>query len=292
LKPERSKVSQDTNSRVKLGSFDIIGSRSKAVAIIEIPDDKWDLRHLIAAEILKRHKNVKSVLAKVSPRVGVERLRKYILLAGNHDTTVIHKEYGYLLKLDPTKVYFSPREAEERIRIASQVKPGEKVLVMFAGVGPFCIAIAKKQPKVQIVYGVEINKAAFDFFKENIKLNKLEGKVKAFLGDVRDICPKFDENFDRIVMPLPKGAEVYLDIALEKIRDGGTIHFYNWGAEPNPYKQGIEKILSATSVNGYSAKILGKRLVSQYSPRVWKVRIDFQVYKVSNARETEHPNIP
>ncbi len=280
MKLERSKASRDTTSRVKIGSFDIIGSRGKAVAIVEIPDDKWNLRHLIAAEILKRHKSIKSVLAKVSPRAGVERLRKYALLAGDPDTTVIHKEYGYFLKLDPTKVYFSPREAEERMRVASQVRPGEQVLVMFAGVGPYCIAIAKKQPNVGIVYGVEINKAAFDFFQENIKLNRLEGKVKAFLGDVKDICPKFDINFDRIVMPLPKGAEVYLNIALEKIRDGGTIHFYNWGAEPDPFKQGIEKILEETGIKGYDAKILRKRLVSQYSPRVWKVRIDFQVCKV------------
>ena len=66
-------------------SFDIIGSRKKAVAIIEKADK------LQARQIMNKHKNVVSVLAKVSPRSGVYRTRKLKLIEGKRNTEVIHK---------------------------------------------------------------------------------------------------------------------------------------------------------------------------------------------------------
>ena len=53
-----------------LSSFDIIGSREKTVAIVEISDELIEKEKEIAKEIMKRHKNVKSVLKKVSERKG------------------------------------------------------------------------------------------------------------------------------------------------------------------------------------------------------------------------------
>ena len=49
-------------------SFDIIGSREKAVAIVEIPEELKSKENQIAEQILKEHKNVKSVLKKLSER--------------------------------------------------------------------------------------------------------------------------------------------------------------------------------------------------------------------------------
>ena len=114
---------------MKLPSFDIVGSREKAVAIIEMPEDRETAKK-IAEEIMRIHKNVKTVLGKVGERKGEFRIRDYEVIMGEEDTEVVHKEYGCFFKLDPRKVYFSPREATERQRIASLVKPGEKVLEM------------------------------------------------------------------------------------------------------------------------------------------------------------------
>jgi len=127
-------------------SFEIIGSKEKAVAIVEIPEDEDERK--IAEEIMKNNKNVKTVLKKVSDRKGEFRLKEYEIISGDEDTEVIHKEHGYLLKLDPQLVYFSPKEATERQRIAEQVKENETVLVMFGGIGALAVAITKKQPKV------------------------------------------------------------------------------------------------------------------------------------------------
>src|SRR3989344_8213726 len=102
-------------------SYEIIGNKEKAVAIIESSNLlKKDKK--FASEIVKKIKSVQSVLVKTSKRYGILRKRKYKLLLGNKNTEIIHSEHNSLLKLDPQKVYFSPRELTERQKIAHQAR--------------------------------------------------------------------------------------------------------------------------------------------------------------------------
>jgi tRNA (guanine37-N1)-methyltransferase len=257
-------------------SFDIIGSRDKAVAIVEIPPTLKDFEHEVAEAIMKRHRNVKSVLVKESERFGESRIRRYRVIAGDPNTEVIHRESGCLYKLDPQKVYFSPREGRERERIAEMVHEGEMILVMFSGVGPYPIMIAKRRDDVRIV-AVESNPYAHNYCLENIHLNRVQDKVLPLLGDVRDVCPRLASTFDRIVMPLPKGAHQYLDVAIPLLKCGGIIHFYHWAREPDLFSQAEEILSRASESFGRRAEFLGRVRVSQYSPRVWKIRIDAQI---------------
>ena len=65
-------------------SFDLVGNKEKAVAIIEIPDELKKKAKTIAFALMKQHKNVYSVLLKKSPRKGVYRTREMkINLAGD-----------------------------------------------------------------------------------------------------------------------------------------------------------------------------------------------------------------
>src|SRR3989338_9146687 len=91
-------------------AFEIIGNKEKAVAVIEILDSTKKRKRIIAQAIMEHHKNIKSVLEKISARAGIFRTRKYRLIAGDRDTAVIHKESGCLFKLDIRKTYFSPIE--------------------------------------------------------------------------------------------------------------------------------------------------------------------------------------
>ncbi|MGB9630561.1 MAG: class I SAM-dependent methyltransferase [Candidatus Methanodesulfokora sp.] len=255
-------------------SFDIIGSREKAVAIIKMNYEGDPEK--IAEEIMERHKNVKAVLLEESPREGDTRLRKLRLIRGSEDTEVVHVEYGIRIKLDPRLVYFSPREGEERQRIARKVRPGEKVLVMFAGVGPYALAVAKRQPEAHVI-GVEINEIAYRYFLENIRINKMEGRVEAMLGDVRDVCPKFFGMFDRVIMPLPLYAYHFLDIAIKSLKSsGGELHFYYWGGE-DAFEKAEMLVKEEAERLGFSSTVLERRRVSSYSPRTWKVRVDFKL---------------
>jgi tRNA (guanine37-N1)-methyltransferase len=256
-------------------SFEVIGSREKAVAIVEIPEGQDEKK--IAEEIMKKNGNVKSVLKKISGRKGELRLKEYKLIAGEENTEIIHKEYGYLLKLDPQKVYFSPREATERQRIAEQVKAKEIVLVMFSGIGVIPIAIAKKQIDVEKVYGIELNPWAHRYAEENVRMNKLSHKISLIFGDVRDRAKKFFGKCDRVIMPLPFGAEDFLKIAFNCLKERGKIHFYSIGKEDKPFSEALEKIEKNAEVLGKRIKILNQKRVLQYAPGKWKVCIDFQV---------------
>lgn len=258
-------------------SFDIVGSRGGAVAILELDDRLSPYGRIIAEELMRVHKSVRAVYRKASERKGDYRVRELELLAGEPITEVLHKEHGYLLKLDVSKVYFSPREATERQRVASKVKPGERVMVMFAGVGPYAVAIAKAQPLVAQIIAIEINPDAYGYLVENIRLNKLEGKIIPVLGDVRDKAPVFRKCCDRVVMPLPKGAYMFLDEAIECLASSGVVHFYYWGAEDRAFEEGYGLVRSAAERHGCSSYLLETRVVSPYAPRVYKVAIDVVV---------------
>src|SRR3989338_8571440 len=132
-------------------SFDIVGD----IAILEIPPELAKKEKVIAEAVLKIQKNVKTVCKKAGDRSGTYRLKKYKKIIGNGFET-IHKESGCQFKLDISKTYFSVRESTERLRISDKIKKKEKILVLFSGVGPFGIILAKNHTDCKVDM-VEIN---------------------------------------------------------------------------------------------------------------------------------------
>lgn len=255
-------------------SFDIIGNKEKAVAIIDWNEIYDRYKNEIAKAIMELNKNVKSVLFKKTPRKGNLRLYEFEII-GDRNTEVVHKEYGYFLKLDPTKVYFSPRESTERQRIASKVRENEKILYLFSGIAPFAFAIFKKIKDVRI-YCIEINKYAIKYAEENKKINKVENRLFNILCDVRYLNLK--EKFDRILVTLPISTENFLIKALEFAKENTVIHYYNWGKEDNLFEKALNDIEEATKLFNFNYEILEKIKVLPYAPKIYKVRIDFRVF--------------
>jgi tRNA (guanine37-N1)-methyltransferase len=256
-------------------AFDIVGD----VAIIEVPPELKKRKRDIALALKKLHPRVKTVCNKTGERSGKYRLPSLEVLVGK-ETETEHIEYGCRFRVDVGKAYFSGREGTERQRIAGKVKPGERVLVMFSGVCPSPIIIAKKQPKIAKVYGVEINPEAVEYARENIRMNRVPLLVEALCGDVRDVCPglvRGGNRFDRIVMPLPKGAHEFLDVALKCVKKNGIIHFYHWDREDDLYTKALKIIENECKKAGLKCRILEKRKVLPYGPRIWKICIDFRV---------------
>jgi len=255
-------------------AFDVVGD----IAIVEPGAD--------AQKLLEEHKNINVVLAKKGEVEGEYRIRDYEVIASRPEardfsdipaimrprklTETVHKENSCRFKVDPTEAYFSVRLSTERERIAKLVKKGERVLVMFAGVGPYPIVIAKLAEPERVV-GVELNPYAVLFFEDNVALNKMEGKVTAMEGDVKDVVPKLKEDFDRIVMPLPKESETFLYLAAKKIKKGGMIHLY--------------KILHENDVDGFIHEIkksltgVGIDVIKagEYAPGFYRYCFDIQL---------------
>lgn len=250
-------------------SLDVIGSKDRAVAIIEVPEALRGKKKILAGAVMAQHKNVVSVLEKASPRFGTFRTRKLKIIKGSRNTVVIHVENGCRFAVDPRTSYFSQREGTERARAASLIKDGEKVMILFAGVGPFAIIISKKSRPASVV-GIEINPAAVDCFKKSISLNKCSN-VTAVLGDVREKARGY-ANFDRVFMPLPETSFDFLEDARRVLKKGGMMHVYFFAREDEleKKKKFVAEKLPGSSVQGVS-KVL------PYGPRIWKWRMDVKV---------------
>jgi len=199
-------------------AFDVIGK----VIIIKIPDGLERYREEIGRALLLARPEARSVALDRGVR-GEERVRQLEVIAGEPDLETVHVEHGLRFALDPSKVYFSPRLATERLRVTGLVKEGESVLDMFAGVGPFSIHIAKRA-KPSVVRAADINPVAIEYLKRNIRLNKVSG-VEPILSDSSKLQGKIPPA-DRIIMNLPHSAFGFLPVALRLLRPGGTIHLY------------------------------------------------------------------
>jgi len=234
----------------KIGSFDVIGD----IAILKY---KEGVDYISLAEgLIREHKNIKKVAVDYGVS-GFERIRNLRLIIGEGFET-IHKEFGIRLKVDISRVYFSPRLATERWRILEKVKDGEIIFDMFSGCGPFSILIAKYR-RVKI-FACDINPHAIYYLIENIKMNKVKGIIP-LLCDARAMATSI--RADRIIMNLPHSSFNFLDSALKAANKGAYIHYY----EILPRKNEREiKIVELAENLGYKIEILEKRRVHPYSP--------------------------
>ena len=252
-------------------SFDVVGD----IALIQISDKLKKKERVIAETLLKLYKNINVVIKEIGGHKGIYRIQKVKVLAGESRKETEYRESGVRMRFNVEKTYFSPRYGTERLRVANLVKKGEDVLVMFSGVGPFCLVIARNaEPRV--VYGIEINPLAHKYGVENVKLNKLEDKVKLFKGDVRKVVPGIRKKFDRVLMPLPKGGENFLGVALSAVKKNGMIHFYDF-LHQDEFDKAKEKVKKACKESKKKCRILRLVKCGQQSPRVYRVCVDFKI---------------
>ncbi len=252
-------------------SQEIVGD----ILILEIPPELRKKERIIAEAYLQANPHVKTIVRKDEIHSGDYRLRKVQVLAGENKKETVHQENGVKIKLHLESTYFSARSGSERLRIAKQVKPGEKVLVMFSGAAPYPLVIAKHS-QASMVYGIEINPLAHQFALDSVALNNLQNKIRIFEGDVRKILPRIKDTFDRIVMPLPKTGEEFLDAALPKVKKGGVVHLYAFLAEEeiSAYKKKVKGVCEKL---GRPVRILRAVKCGQFSPRVFRVCLDLKL---------------
>ena len=214
-------------------------------------------------------------VCKISAVSGELRTRDIKIIGGERNLETIHKEYGARFKLNVKKVYFSPRLATERKRIADLVKEKEVIVDMFTGVSPFPIIIAKhSNPKV--IYGIEKNKQAFFYAKENVKLNRLLDKIEIFNDDAENIDTIFKDlniKADRIIMNLPFSAQNFFKKALEISNFSSFIHYYDFLKEEE-IDDKIKILRGQAKEVRYKLKIEKINKIKSYSPREFYIGFD------------------
>lgn len=249
-------------------SYDILGN----IAII---DAKGATAKKIAKAVMATNKNVETVLRKGGAISGRYRTRKYHYVAGKRNFIARYRENNSVFEFDVRKAYFSARLAYERRRIINQVRNGERVMVMFAGVGPFAIEIAKAKKKTKVV-AIELNKYAYRYMLDNIRINKTPN-VTPILGDVKKVAEKYYNFADRIIMPLPKDSYSFLGSALEVAKRGCVIHYYAFGESKKAFEQHSKKLIEFFQRHKRGARIVGKRVVRPYSATEVEIVLDAKI---------------
>jgi tRNA (guanine37-N1)-methyltransferase len=248
-------------------SYDTIGS----IAVVKMAEEVVPFAGEIGKAIMATQKAIKTVCMD-SGVVDQFRTRDIKVVAGEKGTETVHREYGLTLKLDISKAFFSPRLATEREMVARQVRPGEVVIDMFAGIGPFSIMIAKnRSPKV--VYAIDMNPDAVDYMKQNVALNKV-GSVVPILGDARERIAEL-EQADRVIMNLPHNAREYVPDAIRSLKPEGVIHYYEIMEEPQVQAR-LSEIADEAVRQGRVMKELARRKVKSYSPTMNFYGFDLQ----------------
>ncbi|MBW2971029.1 class I SAM-dependent methyltransferase family protein, partial [Candidatus Woesearchaeota archaeon] len=100
--------------------------------------------------------------------------------------------------------------------------------------------------------------------------------AEAILGDAREIVPQLGK-FDRIVMPLPKTADQFLDVALSASKPDSIIHFYDFASEAEFPNSTIDKIKKACTAKGRNCKMIANVKCGNFAPGIYRVCVDFKV---------------
>ncbi len=243
-------------------SFDAIG----AVAIMEHGTKQS------AKSFLSRHPFFISVYRKTGIHHGKYRVQKLTLLAGKRTVITEHKESGLRMRVNVAKTYFSPRLSSERLRIARLVKPGEKILVLFGGVAPYALVLAKHTFASHIT-SVELNPVAHKQAQENLTLNKLNHKITVIKADAKSWCLRTKERFDRVIMPLPLTGATFIPAALRVCKSKATVHFYTF-AHDTAFTSAADPLVPACVRAKKQCTVQRIVRVGQSSPHVYRVSVD------------------
>jgi hypothetical protein len=84
------------------------------------------------------------------------------------------------------------------------------------------------------------------------------------------------KTYDRIIMPLPKTADEFLDDALHVSRKGTIIHFYDFLPETQ-FDDALQKIDIACKKRKLKHKILGIVRCGQHAPHIYRICVDFEI---------------
>ena len=128
-----------------------------------------------------------------------------------------HYEYGVKCVVDLQQTFFSPRMAPERMRLCQSVARGERVLVVFAGVGMEALQIVSRT-EAHKVLTIERNAVAVECLRRAQRMLERNKTVKCpdggkgaaerlsiREGDAMEILPTLENSsFDRIIAPRPK----------------------------------------------------------------------------------------
>ena len=257
-----------------MANYDILGD----IAIIKFPDEtSKDEKILKAQELMNSNPSIKTVLEKANKVSGRLRTIKTNFLLGENKKETTYRESGCLFKLNVETCYFSPRLANERLEIAKLIskKKKAKVLVMFAGVAPFSIVIAKNSKPSKVI-SMELGKDCSKYAQENVIKNKVSEIVQVVQGDVKRVIPKLKEKFDFVIMPRPNLKDTFFKQGLFCSKKGTKIVYYGFSPESKKDDMILELEKEAKKLKR-KIKIISVQEAGDIAPYEHRYRIEINV---------------
>ena len=251
------------------GSYQIIGD----ILLAKFTTKSQDKKNKIAKAVLSLLPYVKTV-CEIKEVKGELREPDVRVLTGS-GTVTVHKENDVLYKLDVTKIMFSKGNLSERKRLLPQIKEGETIVDMFAGIGYFSLPIAKFT-KAKQIFSIEKNPTSYNFLTDNISLNKINNVI-AIQGDCKIAAKTLPVKADRIIMGYFPGTEEFLPAAFFLTKQGGIVHFHNIYFEKDLWSKPKEQIEAVAKAMKRDYKIIAKKKVKSVGPRKYHVVVDVKV---------------
>jgi len=244
-------------------SFDLIGD----LALVRLKPGTPGVEQ--AKLLMKLNPEVKGVFARQGALEGEYRISPLRHLAGVDRTLTTHRENGFAFVVDVAQTFFSPRLATERARVCQQVRPGERVLDMFAGVGPFSVQAASRGA---VVLSSEINPVAGRLLLLNAKLNGVASRVRYLPGDASRVANGQARGWaQRIIMNLPGLSTRFLADAIASTAASGAIINIYVRSEKDPSEE----------LKDLGLSILQKRQLKEVSSSEKVYALDLHVPSVS-----------
>ena len=136
----------------------------------------------------------------------------------------------------------------------------------------------------KIIHTCELGKGFIDFTKLLPLVNKGvievantdEAKPKESFESYKTLLKYHNKTYDRIIMPLPKTADEFLDDALQVSKKGTIIHFYDFLPE-SEFNEAAKKIDVACKNRKMNYKIIETVKCGQHAPHIYRICVDFEI---------------
>ncbi|XP_064179901.1 tRNA (guanine(37)-N1)-methyltransferase isoform X1 [Anguilla rostrata] len=233
-------------------------SRVGHIAHLNLREHLLPYRSLIGEVIMDKNPGVTCVVNKTNTIDSTYRNFQMEVLAGDGNMVAKVRENGCVYEFDFSRVYWNPRLSTEHERVVALLRPGDTVLDVFAGVGPFAVPAARRGCAV---LANDLNPESHRWLLHNCKLNKVDGKVRAFnmdgrafvRGPLREELPALLGGPGRVhvVMNLPALALDFLDAFRGLLGQGASVsvsegslplvHCYGFSKQDDPQRDVTER---------------------------------------------------
>ncbi|MCI4345697.1 MAG: methyltransferase domain-containing protein [Thermoplasmata archaeon] len=200
-------------------SFDVVGD----VVLVRLPPELVGHSAEVGRALLAFVPGARIVAADHGVH-GVERRRLLEPLAGSGGFRTFHRENGLELEVDVERAYFSPRLGREHARVSAQVLPGERVLDLCCGIGPFALTIACGGKAASVV-AVDLNPAAIELLRANVARLRPGSPLESVVADAGPFLVGAGE-FDRAILNLPHNGLRFLPSLGKHLAERGRLHLY------------------------------------------------------------------